>query len=177
MHEDLLDLSFKPATFDHIFGSFVLEHVHQPHTLLKILKPQLRPEGTINLIEGDFGSIHFYPDSDNAHQAIQCQATLQQQAGGNPNIGRELYLLLKTAEFSKITVHPIAVYSTHDNAIPQYNGFVEHIFAPMIAGVRDVAIAANIIDQKTFDQGIQDLYRTTQPGGIFGITLYSVIAH
>ena len=176
VHQDLLHLSFEPGFFDHIFGSFVLEHVHQPVEILNVLKQQLRPEGTITLIEGDHGSIHFFPESELARKAIQCQIDLQKNAGGNPHIGRELYPLLKKVGFEKIAVNPIAVYSVYGGTDQQYHGFVDTVFAPMIAGVRDSAITAGMIDSDVFDQGIQDLYRTAEPSGAFGITLYSVTA-
>ncbi len=173
--EDLLNLSFEAESFDHIFGTFVLEHLPQPVEALAALKQQLRPGGTITITEGDHGSTHFYPDSDSAHQAIQCQVELQKRAGGNANIGRELYPLLRQAGFNNIKVSPIVIYIDGNNP-QQKNGFVDTIFTPMIDGVRDAAIAANIIDPATFDQGIKDLYRTSEPDGVFNLTFYTVTA-
>jgi len=53
---DLLALPFAPASFDHIFLCFVLEHLPDPAATLAGLRPLLRPGGTITVIEGDHGS-------------------------------------------------------------------------------------------------------------------------
>lgn len=37
----------------------------------------------------------------------------------------------------------------------------------MIEGIRDPAIAADLIQPETFDAGIRDLYRTTEADGVF----------
>jgi len=46
----------------------------------------------------------------------------------------------------------------------------------MIEGVRDSAVAAGLADQNTFDRGIQDLYRTTEPDGVFCYTFFKAVA-
>ena len=60
---DLLTLPFEPASFDHIFLCFVLEHLPDPAATLAVLRPILRPGGSITVIEGDHGSIYFHPES------------------------------------------------------------------------------------------------------------------
>ena len=97
---DIFNLPFKPESFDHIFVCFVLEHLARPVEALNYLKKLLKVGGTITVIEGDHGSTYFYPDSEAAHKAIQCQIELQKRAGGNANIGRELYPLLNAAGFN-----------------------------------------------------------------------------
>lgn len=82
LHGDILKLNFSPASFDHVFVCFVLEHLPQPMDALKALKHVLKPGGTITAIEGDHGSTFFFPDSEYARRAIQCQVTLQAKAGG-----------------------------------------------------------------------------------------------
>jgi len=77
---DIFNLAFEPESFDHIFVCFVL-------------------------IEGDHGSTYFYPDNDAAYRAIQCQVELQKRAGGNANIGRELYPLLACRGLHKEHFH------------------------------------------------------------------------
>ena len=94
---DIFALPFSAESFDHIFVCFVLEHLARPVEALAILGRLLRVGGTITLIEGDHGSTYFYPDSEAAHAAIQCQITLQRAAGGNALIGRQIYPLLVEA--------------------------------------------------------------------------------
>ena len=172
---DIFKLPFKPESFDHIFVCFVLEHLAKPVEALHSLKNLLKAGGTITVIEGDHGSTYFYPDSEAAHKAIQCQVALQKRAGGNANIGRELYPLLNSAGFAAIRVSPRMVYV--DSSKPHFvEGFTKNTFTAMIKGVRESSIAAGLIDEKTFDDGIKGLCRTTETDGVFCYTFFKAIA-
>jgi len=69
---DIFDLPFGPYSFDHIFFCFVLEHLSHPVKALQALKSCLKISGTLTVIEGNHGSAYFYPDSEEAHEAIHC---------------------------------------------------------------------------------------------------------
>ncbi len=172
---DIFDLPFEPQSFDHIFVCFVLEHLSEPTEALLALKKLLKPGGTITVIEGDHGSTYFYPDSLNAHKAIQCQIELQKRSGGNANIGRQLYPLLSSAGFESVHVSPRMVYV--DDSRPQLvEGFTVNTFTAMIEGIRDAAIDAEMIEATEIDKGIEDLYRTTEPDGVFCYTFFKAVA-
>jgi SAM-dependent methyltransferase len=172
---DIFDLPFKPNSFDHIFVCFVLEHLPQPVKTLNILKKYLKAGGSMTVIEGDHGSAYFFPDSESAHKAISCQVELQKRSGGNANIGRELYPLLNRAGFGAIHVSPRMVYV--DAGRPELvDGFTKKTFTAMIEGVRESALEAGLIEPNTFDKGIQDLYRTTGPDGVFCYTFFKAVA-
>jgi ubiquinone/menaquinone biosynthesis C-methylase UbiE len=172
---DIFKLPFKPESFDHIFVCFVLEHLAQPIRALKCLRKVLKVNGSITVIEGDHGSAYFYPDSTQAHKAIQCQVELQKRTGGNANIGRELYPIIEQSGFSSTQVSPRMVYV--DPSKPALvEGFTKNTFTAMIEGVRNSAIAAELIDEKTFDAGIKGLYRTTEEDGVFCYTFFKAVA-
>lgn len=172
---DIFKLQFDPESFDHIFICFVLEHLAQPIKAISCLANLLKVGGTITVIEGDHGSTYFYPDSEAAHKAIQCQVELQRRAGGNANLGRELYPLLKAAGFGSIQVSPRMVYV--DSSKPQLvEGFTKNTFTAMIEGVRESSIESGLIDEKTFDNGIEGLYRTTEEDGVFCYTFFKAVA-
>jgi ubiquinone/menaquinone biosynthesis C-methylase UbiE len=172
---DIFDLPFDPDSFDHIFVCFVLEHLADPVEALVRLKRHLKPGGTITVIEGDHGSAYFSPDSAAARAAIRCQIELQRRAGGNALIGRELYPLLRRAEYSAVHVSPRMVYV--DASKPKFvDGFTRKTFTAMIEGVRETALEAGIIDQNLFDQGIRDLYRTAEADGVFCYTFFKAFA-
>jgi ubiquinone/menaquinone biosynthesis C-methylase UbiE len=171
---DIFNLPFEPESFDHVFVCFVLEHLSRPIEALQTLKNQLKKGGTITVIEGDHGSAYFYPDSEAAHKAIQCQVELQQRAGGNAMIGRELYPLLQRAGFSSVRVSPRMVYV--DASKPELvDGFTKKTFTAMTEGVRESAIRAGIAEPRLFDQGIRDLYRTAEKDGVFCYTFFKAI--
>lgn len=168
---DIFSLPFRLESFDHVFVCFVLEHLSQPVEALRVLRRQLRPGGTITVIEGDHGSVYFHPDSIAAHRAIDCQVELQRRAGGNAMIGRQLYPLLRAAEFDAVHVLPLMVYA--DASKPALvDGFTRKTFTAMTEGVRDAALQAHLIEPEIFDQGIRDLYRTSESDGVFCYTFF-----
>ena len=172
---DIFALQFEPESFDHLFVCFVLEHLAQPLAAIRCLKKLLKAGGTITVVEGDHGSTYFYPDSEAAHKAIQCQVELQKRSGGNANIGRELYPLLKAAGFRSVHVSPRMVYV--DASKPQLvEGFTKNTFTAMIEGVRESSIESGLIDEKTFDDGIKGLYRTTEDDGVFCYTFFKAVS-
>ena len=168
---DIFHLPFRKASFDHLFLCFVLEHLPRPVEALMILKEFIKPGGTITAIEGDHGSAYFYPDSPAARQAIGCQVILQERAGGNAMIGRELYPLLTRAGFAEVSVSPRMVYA--DGSRPAMaDGFTRRTFTAMIEGVREAALATGLMGAAEFDSGVADLYRTAEEDGVFCYTFF-----
>jgi trans-aconitate methyltransferase len=171
---DIFSLPFGPDSFDHIFVCFVLEHLSKPVEALLALKKVLRAGGTITVIEGDHGSAYFYPDSEAARRAIQCQVQLQRLAGGNANVGRELYPLLCEAGYASVCVSPRMVYV--DASKPALvDGFIRKTFTAMIEGVRQSALEAGMAEQREFEEGIHDLYRTAEADGVFCYTFFKAL--
>jgi ubiquinone/menaquinone biosynthesis C-methylase UbiE len=172
---DLFELPFAPGSFDHVFVCFVLEHLSRPLEALRVLKGLVKPGGTITVIEGDHGSTYFHPDSAAAHRAIQCQVELQRAAGGNADIGRQVYPLLVEAGFREVRVSPRMVYV--DASRPALvEGFTKKTFTAMIEGVRDAAIAKGMISPAEFDAGVRALYRTAEGDGVFCYTFFKGVA-
>jgi len=168
---DIFNLPFESGSFDHVFVCFVLEHLSNPLEALHALKNVLRAGGTITVIEGDHGSAYFHPESEAAHEAIRCQIELQDKAGGNALIGRELYPLLCEAGYDSVRVSPRMVYV--DSSKPELvEDFTRKTFTAMIEGIRESAVRAGIIEQEIFDRGIADLYRTTDIDGVFCYTFF-----
>jgi len=171
---DVFALPFAPASFDHVFVCFLLEHLSRPLEALAKLKELLKPGGTITVIEGDHGSAYFHPDSEAAHAAIRCQVELQRAAGGNANIGRELYPLVRQAGFHAVRVSPRMVYV--DSSRPALvDGFTRKTFTAMIEGVREPAIKAGMMTPEAFDAGIRALYRTAEADGVFCYTFFKAL--
>jgi SAM-dependent methyltransferase len=170
---DIGDLLFPAGSFDHVFVCFTLEHIPDPLLALRNLKRVLRSGGTITVIEGDHGTAVFYPDTPAAHHVIDCLVTLQRQAGGNAHIGRELEHLLADAGFVDVMVSPRQTYASA--GIPRSSEAVKSIFIAMIEGVREKAIAGGLSDPKAWDEGIRDLYRTTEQGGMFCYTFFKAV--
>jgi SAM-dependent methyltransferase len=168
---NIFALPFARESFDHVFVCFVLEHLPNPARALTVLQRVLKPGGTVTIIEGDHGSTYFHPENRAARAAIQCQVTLQAQAGGNALIGRQVYPLMVGARLANVRVRPGMVYV--DASRPDLvEGFTRRTFTAMIEGVRARAIAAGLTTPRRFDAGIRALYRTTRPDGVFCYTFF-----
>lgn len=168
---DIFNLPFAPASFDHVFVCFVLEHLRDPMGALAHLKEVLKPGGTITVIEGDHGSTYFHPDNADARAAVACLIEMQARLGGNALIGRELYPLLTKAGFGAVSVSPRMVYV--DGSRPALiEGFTRNTFTAMVEGVREQALAAGITDPETWQRGIDGLNRTAADDGVFCYTFF-----
>jgi ubiquinone/menaquinone biosynthesis C-methylase UbiE len=172
---DIFHLPYGSDSFDHVFVCFVLEHLSRPADALRMLKRVLKTNGSITVIEGDHGSAYFHPDSEAARKAIDCLVELQGRSGGNAMIGRELYPLLHKTGFHSIRVSPRMVYA--DSSRPELvEGFTKKTFTAMIEGVRETAVKKGLVEARTFDNGIRDLYRTAQADGVFCYTFFKATA-
>lgn len=170
-------LPFAPASFDHVFVCFVLEHLAEPELALACLRRVLLTGGTITAIEGDHGSTFFHPESPMARKVIDAQVELQARSGGNANIGRQLFPLLAKAGFERksIRVSPRTVYV--DGGRPEWiEGFTLNTFTAMIEGIADNAIAGGLTTADEFWRGIQDLRRTATQDGVFCYTFFKATA-
>jgi len=172
---DIFNLPFDDNSFDHVFVCFVLEHLSDYKLALTELKRVLKKDGTIMVIEGDHGSAYFHPDSTEARMAIQCQIELQKKHGGDANIGRRLYPILKESGFKNVRVSPRMIYA--DSSRPNMvEGFTRNTFTAMIEGIRKDALDNQLIDEKLFDKGIADLYRTSEEDGVFCYAFFKAFA-
>jgi SAM-dependent methyltransferase len=172
---NIFRLPFEPASFDHIFVCFVLEHLSDPRAALQHLRPLLKEGGTITVIEGDHGSTFFHPENPDARQAIECLVKLQQQAGGNALIGRELYPLVAGAGYSDIRISPRMVYV--DASRPGLvEGFTKLTFTAMVEGVGPEVLKQELMSRDAWERGVAALYRTAGPDGVFCYTFFKAIA-
>lgn len=157
--------------FDHVFVCFVLEHLAEPVKALVALRQRLRPGGTMTVIEGDHGMTRFQPESAAARHAIDCLVRLQRERGGNADIGRQIYPLMRSAGLVDVKASPRIVYA--DSSRPALiDGFTKRTFIAMVEGVREPALGAGLTTAEAFDAGIAALYRTAEPGGFFAYTFF-----
>jgi len=171
---DIFSLPFAPASFDHIFVCFVLEHLPDPRRALENLLPFLKEGGTITVIEGDHGSAYFHPDSADARRAIDCLVELQRRGGGNALIGRQLYPLVSAAGFRDVGVSPRMVYA--DSSRPELvEGFTKLTFTAMVEGVGREATGQGLMTEEAWNRGIAALNRTAEKDGVFCYTFFKAV--
>jgi len=168
---DLHDLPFAPASFDHVFVCFVLEHLPDPAATLAALARVLRPGGSLTVVEGDHGTTCLFPHSDAAHRAVGHLVELQRRAGGDALIGRRLHPLLTAAGFADVEVAPRTVYAVGGRP-GLAEAFTRKTFTAMVDGVRDAAVAEGLATGSDFAAGVRDLDRAADAGGVFVYTFF-----
>ncbi|WP_321505928.1 methyltransferase domain-containing protein [uncultured Methanoregula sp.] len=172
---DIFHLPFEPASFDHIFVCFVLEHLAEPQRALEQLRPLLKEGGTLTVIEGDHGSTFFYPENADAENAINCLVQLQRQIGGNALIGRQLFPLVTGAGYTDVSISPRMVYV--DASRPGLvEGFTKLTFTAMVEGVAEEVAKQGLMNRDAWERGIAALLRTTEPDGVFCYTFFKATA-
>jgi ubiquinone/menaquinone biosynthesis C-methylase UbiE len=172
---DIFHLPFEPASFDHIFVCFVLEHLAEPQRALSMLRPLLKDGGTLTVIEGDHGSTFFHPENADARRAVDCLVELQRNMGGNALIGRQLYPLVAGAGYSEVSVSPRMVYV--DASRPHLvEGFTRLTFTAMVEGIADNVRKQDLMSPDAWERGIAALYRTAEPDGVFCYTFFKATA-
>jgi SAM-dependent methyltransferase len=171
---DLMHPRWPAASFDHVFVCFVLEHLPQPAQALQQLCRLLKPGGTLTAVEGDHGLVCFHPDSLAARRVVECQVQLQQRAGGNACIGRQLHPLLSASGLQQLRAQPRMVYVDGSRPVLA-DSFTRRTFSAMVEGVREDALRAGLIDGQSFDQGVRDLLRTSEADGVFCYTFFKAV--
>lgn len=176
LQADIYEPPFDDESFDHVFVCYVLEHLSDPLEALAALRRVLKPRGSITVIEGDHGSCHFHPDSEDARKAWQCLIDGQAALGGDSLIGRRLYPLLRRAGFTEVRISPRIVYCDHSKP-SLVEGFVRKTIIAMVEGVRERAGEMGLIDAATWERGMADLNRVAScANGTFCYTFFKGLA-
>lgn len=173
---DLFEIDFEPASFDHVFVCFVLEHLDDPLKALKILKKLLVRGGTLTVIEGDHGSGFWTPETQLSRKAWKGLIDSQIKLGHDPNIGRRLYPLLKAAGYAPEYVSPRPVYA--DQSHPDLlDGVVNQIITPMVHSAEKQVLEENLMNVADWKQGLQDISQVaSHQDGTFFYTWFKGLA-
>ncbi len=127
------------------------------------------------MIEGDHGSWYCSPQTREATRTVECLIEIQARLGGDSLIGRRLYPLLVEAGFRNVQVSPRIVYV--DASRPELvEGFSKNTFIAMVEGVREQALEWGLMEAASWDKGIADMYRATEPDGTFCYTFFKARA-
>ncbi len=171
-HADLFEQTFTPASFDHIFVCFVLEHIEEPVEALRIMKKLLKPGGTVTLIEGDHGSGIWTPETEASRHAWTGLVDSQKLLKHDPTIGRRLYPLLEKAGFSIDYVSPRPVYADQSDPVLR-DGIVNQIIAPMVYSAEVHVLEEKLVEPETWEKGLADISRiATREDGTFFYTWF-----
>jgi len=100
---DVHALPFKSASYDVIYGRYILEHLHDPATALREAFRVLKPGGKVYFQENTVSLVRHYPECPAFDIVWGKIPVLQDRLGGDAEIGIKLYSLLVNAGFRNVT--------------------------------------------------------------------------
>lgn len=114
VHADATCLPFTDASFDVVLTVWLLEHVPDPVAVLAEARRVLRPDGTLICTEVDNDTFRFVPSVPVVEQWWDRFNHHQQEAGGDPFVGRRLERIADLLGFHDVVTRDLAVVTTAD---------------------------------------------------------------
>jgi len=122
---DVHELPFDDASFDVVYGRYILEHISNPPGALKEAYRVLRPNGKIYFQENSILWMEFYPSCPHFMHAWKKFAQLQNFLGGDAMIGIKLFDRLKKAGFRNLEISLAPELHTADS--PHFKSWITNL--------------------------------------------------
>lgn len=100
---DAHDLPFEADSFDVVHAHQVLQHVHDPVTVLTQLRRVTRPGGIVAVRDSDYEAFRWYPDTPALDRWRELYLRAARANSGTPDAGRRLLAWAHEAGFSEVT--------------------------------------------------------------------------
>lgn len=95
-------LDLPAASCDFVYARLLFQHLSDPQLTLREIKRVLKPGGIICIVDVDNDWTMFHPPVPSIKTFQQYITQIQQQQGGDPQVGRKLGGYLTTAGFAQI---------------------------------------------------------------------------
>ncbi|MBW4562638.1 MAG: methyltransferase domain-containing protein [Mojavia pulchra JT2-VF2] len=167
---NIYDLPFANESFDAVFSHALFEHLQEPAKALQEIFRVLKPEGVIGLRSPDWSGFLIAPSTPELDQAMSYYKWLQQQNGGNLEVGRELRALLRQAGF--INIKASASYQCYEplSLAAEYLALQIEVAVNVPQGVEKEAY-----DVKLMSNALREW--SQHPDGFFAQTWCEVVGH
>lgn len=158
------------GTFDCAHARFVLEHVHQPESVVLGMGRAIRSGGRVVLADDDHPGLVLYPEPAGFYSLWQAYIRSYDRLGNDPLIGRRLVSLLYYAGMRKIRSNVIFF---GDNAgSGHFRAYADNLMG-ILNGVKDLLIKERLIPASQFDLAMTNLQSwSLQPDAALWYTIY-----
>jgi len=154
VHGDVCQLDFDDNSFDKIYGRYILEHLNTPIDCLKEVFRTLKPGGKIFFQENTISLMRLYPECPSFDLVWGKFILLQKLLGGDAEIGKKLFYLLKTVGFEKVTpsYQPEIHYSDKGTLVNWVSNLIGNI-----EGASEELISNGLVTNSQINEAIQEL--------------------
>lgn len=152
---DAAALPWADESFDHVYITWLLEHLSNALPVLREAKRVLRPGGSIVLTEADYTTFKVYPTSPYFDYLERAQYELF-SLNGNPNIGRLLGPLLCKAGFTDVCSKPVGFHFFNCSKEPTLREWVEYV-AEFLEPMIPLLVKTLGLDEQYLTRGLDHL--------------------
>ena len=172
---DANQLPWSDNTFDHIYCSWVLEHMSEHLGVLKEALRVLKPGGKIRIHETDYSTWACLPNS-NDFELIRKAWYIYFEKAGRPTIGRELGALLNKAGFEHVKNDGLVMHYYKNNQEDELKQFVDYIsnFTKPVANELAILVGASAKEFKKAIDGFDSI--SNDPMGCISLTVHNATA-
>lgn len=151
---DALSLEFVESSFDVVYCRYLLEHVPDPAAVLREIFRVLKAGGKIFVQENNILIYSLYPDCPSYSFLLRKFAELQAQMGGDAEIGKKLFTLMKRAGFHsiKLSLGP----EVHHYDLPTFDPWIVNCME-ILKGARNRLIALDGVSESLIEAAISEL--------------------
>jgi ubiquinone/menaquinone biosynthesis C-methylase UbiE len=147
-------LPFKDSSFDVVFCRYLLEHVHDPEIVIREAFRVLKHNSRIFIQENNILINVMDPECPVYSFVLHKFIALQAQMGGDGEIGKKLFRLLKQRGFSSIdiSIEP----EVHHFDMPTFNGWISNS-VKILAGAKNRLLQLDGMSEQVYRKAIQEL--------------------
>jgi hypothetical protein len=153
----------EPATYDIVYGRFILSHLADRVAIVRRMCEALRPGGVLILEDIDFTGASSYPINAAYERYCQYYRAVIQKRGGDADLGRQLYELCIDAGLSEVEVR--VVHPAHGGREPE-----KALMLSTLVNIGDAVVAEGIATAADVAETVAALTAFTEdPRSVIGL--------
>lgn len=160
------------GSFDLAHARFILEHVRDPASVVRMMARAVKPGGRVVLQDDDHDLLRLWPDVPEWTRLWPAYCALFERSGLDPWIGRKLPAHLAAAELRPTRMELLKFGAC--NGDPHWDGIVEN-FKGVLRGARGHLSAAGLATGEQVDEtvGALERWRNEEGAALWYVVCYA----